>query len=150
MDQNIIIPFLFLCRKLRVCKNLLWKSLTAGSRQQTTARKISPNWIALRKDYRKFEKEPNIAAFDPVSRDSALVSFGRGSDGSFVFTSVGAQSMAFSSHSEFRVTHFGTPTGNAVLETCISMKEDKKSKQGLGDLRWKESSSRVLQTFFLL
>lgn len=56
--------------------------------------------------------------------------------------------MAFSSHSKFRVTHFGTPAGNAVLETCISMKEDKKSKQGLGDLRWKENSSCTFYRIF--
>lgn len=58
--------------------------------------------------------------------------------------------MAFSSHSKFRVTHFGTPAGNAVLETCISMKEDKKSKQGLGDLRWKENSSCTFYRIFFL
>lgn len=54
----------------------------------------------------------------------------------------------FPCHSEFRVTHFGTPAGNAVLGTCISMKEEKKSKQGLGDLRWKENSSCTFYRIF--
>lgn len=31
---------------------------------------------------------------------------------------------------EFRVAHFGTFAGNPALGTCISMKEDKKSKAG--------------------
>lgn len=110
-------------------------------------RKISPNWIALRKDYRKFEKRTKQHL--TRSQGTVLVSLERGSDGSFVFTSVGAQSMAFSSHSEFRVTHFGTPTGNAVLETCISMKkEDKKEQTGAEDLRWKENSSSTFYRLF--
>ena len=89
-------PFFFSAGKLRVCKNLLWKSLTAGSRQQTTAGKSCQIGSAWEKITGSSRKELNIAAFDPVSRDGAGVFGGGRSDRSFAFTSVGAWPMAFS------------------------------------------------------